>query len=178
MRQNGVIVDQVHSAWRSPATSLAQDQNYRTQNWVQGVDPRLGPDVQTQQIVTEGWHIKCSYGLQCWQMHKGKVEGLSPESSWQWQRADAMVEWKDAVRGRGLSWALNRETAQNTIVKWSCETWIMGSRGLSVINKDVEVLRISSWLEIIWTAVIQEWRTGSWGGSVVKKSHNVKRWPC
>ena len=73
MRQNGVIVDQAHGAWQSPATSLAQDQNYRTQNWVQGVDPRLGSDVQTQQIVTEGWQIGSSIpGCDRGEIYSGK----------------------------------------------------------------------------------------------------------
>lgn len=60
--------------------------------WIQGWDLVFGPI-----LVTEGWGIGCSHGLHCWQLHKGKAEGSSPERSWWRWEADAMVEWKEAV---------------------------------------------------------------------------------
>ena len=142
-------------------------------------DPGLGSGVWNQQVVTEGWGIGFSCGLHCWQLHKGKAEGSSPERSWWRRRADATVEWKSAVirerpqlcthQGNSPEIPMWNEVVMQGL--WGQEVWC-------VVNRDGEVLRIPWWPERIWTAVIQEWRIGSWGGSVVKKSHNVKRWLC
>lgn len=137
VRQNGLIVDQVHGAWWCPVT----DQNYRTQNWVRGW-------IQGWNLVFRPsiWLQKGRDRLLLWSAvltaAQGEDRGVESRSvlvlveNWCCGGVEGCCHW-----GRGLSWALIRETAQ----EYQCKTRLQ-CRACRVKSSDVlSVGMLKSW---------------------------------